>query len=1187
MAFNPTTNGVTNLLYKKNIGIVDAYPALNAFNEAAGNAKPIITQSRIQQSPVPTTLINDWVIDMSFNPPDWANDSIGNVYSGKRYVSATYPYMVKYVNVLLRPVNPGISYRFNTSGGDTNYCAQAIAPNYTPDGQYDIVVTLSASGLITSTTTPSTISVYKVLGGDTLYPWQFDIDAGYLTFVNAGSAAPYPLISSSQEVRISYYTYEGKFGTDSSGNSGSGTNTVTSLEPLLTQYVINPPPAPDMSLNAVSTPTCIYIPFSYPRQIIWGGLGLVPLINNVTIFYNGITSPHIDISRNILFEQGNYGVTPPYSNEYIQLLDLPRYDGSINAITGVVLTKNMPTLVGNTPVTSNGIYNNIVFPQDNSFNSVLSGNGYPTRNAYIYNDSSLNALITDPSNIVTVYYRNFSPYWNSNSLHFDVFLSIGLPSPPTNLITLNYQPTTTDASYGAPLYGDASNIGIPTPITNYKLTATYDSNTISFTPVIAPVTSVTYPIPPSSRYATMTGLYPDSSYNVYVEASNDGVNYGADSSLNYFSTTPIVLNTHLSPSAITTSNLSPYTAYSNVYIVDSGLPITPYPLLTRNVNRTFSPIQSYINDLLTRGKLGTSGTILMNLSATISGGVNSGIQLGPSVDYYGFDLSNNIISLQDITNNNIEIQTTSVVDYSSTTGYKGYYALANIKLIVQSTSTVCYTPSKDPYTLKLIRYSAFAGATSSIALDSSSTFIYYYDKAPSTLAIPNFKFTLNNPTINIFNKNPNGTFTNTTYVSGVIVLYNTIYFIADASGITGLDSYFYHNVIAKYTITQGLSTFVVNETNLNHITTGVISFQIVSPTSFYNNQNSQAGQMSTNGALTNFSTSISAKMTVYNIEGSSADSSVSGFNCICDPASVLLVYATLQQNGPGSVGGSGAPTGYRIFSDVTTLTFTNTTRTFSSPYTFTNAGYNSVSYSAIPYDNTWNIMRSDNSSTSYTGASFNAQYETQVANGLFVSSKLGFTSSYLDYRTYYYSDTSLNTVNYSVTDPNTTNYRWVTFAWSCPFSAYSTIPNGTSFNNLSLTLYGVSAPVIFNNIAYLDNTYSNKIEIYYRIEDDTNGFREPNNSLARYSSIWIAGNDTAGVQISTSNYATTSITNAYGIGSTSPSYATGSPPTLTFKLINPIPLSKTMQYPILIYFKIGLPKNSNCSFSNITLASVP
>lgn len=186
------------LLFKKNYGYPYARPGANLYSESAGNSAPRIYPSRqvFAQVVPPVAPYGSFSQDSQF-PSN----------KGVRLTNASFPHIIKYEKLLLKEVTPLYSFWYvdaTEAAPELNRLSNAIPPKY--DRTYDSY----AAYLYIDTGTGER----SVGPNDIDYPWLFDNDAGYITFLK-----PLPV---STVVKITFWRYEGVFGfTSDSGATGS------------------------------------------------------------------------------------------------------------------------------------------------------------------------------------------------------------------------------------------------------------------------------------------------------------------------------------------------------------------------------------------------------------------------------------------------------------------------------------------------------------------------------------------------------------------------------------------------------------------------------------------------------------------------------------------------------------------------------------------------------------------------------------------------------------------------------------------------------------------------------------------------------------------------------------------------------------------------------------------------------
>ena len=209
MTSYPTSQQISELLYKKFIGVPNAYPGTSYVVEFPDNSKNKITNNQVFIENIPSKAPTDITQDTTFVASSGRN--------GKKFKSTQYSYISYYEKLQLANVKTGKSYRYNISVRDENLCNNAIPFNYDPfDSSYNIRVhfKVKSTGQIIPT---------QIEPNDSIYPWIFDPDVGYLTFYGPTFLTDFiPLIS--------FWRYEGKllkdvpFGDIINNNSNNNNN---------------------------------------------------------------------------------------------------------------------------------------------------------------------------------------------------------------------------------------------------------------------------------------------------------------------------------------------------------------------------------------------------------------------------------------------------------------------------------------------------------------------------------------------------------------------------------------------------------------------------------------------------------------------------------------------------------------------------------------------------------------------------------------------------------------------------------------------------------------------------------------------------------------------------------------------------------------------------------------------------
>lgn len=179
------------ILYKKNLGIPTTFPGAQTTSEPTISALPsVIPDLQIFSQPIPSTAPTDLIEDASFV-------QVGNSL-GKRFISNSFPYIVKYENIQLTEQNTKLSYKgtYNLNGNTINLLRKTIPFNYDPLSSYNISINLfdgMTNKIISSAILPS----------------NYDRDAGFITFYGTDSNKTAYL----QKAPImTFWRYEGKMG---------------------------------------------------------------------------------------------------------------------------------------------------------------------------------------------------------------------------------------------------------------------------------------------------------------------------------------------------------------------------------------------------------------------------------------------------------------------------------------------------------------------------------------------------------------------------------------------------------------------------------------------------------------------------------------------------------------------------------------------------------------------------------------------------------------------------------------------------------------------------------------------------------------------------------------------------------------------------------------------------------------
>jgi hypothetical protein len=624
---------------------------------------------------------------------------------------------------------------------------------------------------------------------------------------------------------------------------------------------------------------------------------------------------------------------------------------STNPVTMIVLYKNnITTSYSNTSYNVNNI--------------TYTGYAY-----HVYNSTVATDITNNTTNTLTSWYENDSTFngINSSILEFLTFLGSGFPSKPGSLSVINPTSTTLYVSYTTPTNADTTNPGQGN-IVSYLVKYTYVGSSIRYPNGIVlsdPNFSKTVNTNPLTN-TTLTGLYPDSLYNVVVAATNNSGNTGPDSDIVSGTTT------YINPSLPITSITFTYSQYSNPstirFIKSDG---TTTNTLGTNVlvnNSTLvTNLTMPIHRVSNRGKLQASTGRLMRFTTDLDGSNSL------SIDYQGFGA----VPPSNVSNPVISMTSHSVIDnYSESSSFnQGFYLNARMNMTIQ-TSQIADGP-----TLHKVNFDQSFNLVGEASSSGSFSFYYTYPvtSVPNNVSLSSFGIASS-----YFRK-----------ISGINVLYSTPEITIDCSA-SNMGTYFYRTPLLTYTCSVGSNVTTKNESDLTNVNKqSYYPDNVLKPAIRFNSK------FNTNSLATIYATQMNLLVVANNIFGSSNSASINQ-NVIVDGPSNTLVYSTLAQNIPTS--GTNTP-GYRVWSAPTIQN--------NCP----DLKYNGTTYyKDISYNNAWDIT-----STSSNPGNYNVTTELLVSNGLFRTPGSG---GYLNYSTYLH-----NTLNYSGISSATGQFRFATFCW--------------------------------------------------------------------------------------------------------------------------------------------------------------
>jgi predicted acyltransferase (DUF342 family) len=934
----------------------------------------------------------------------------------------------------------------------------------------------------------------------------------------------------------------------------SGNTYVTNNFFLSGTSLLGPPP-PVIFGTPKSTSTSIYIPWSYPTLVPVGFINntYLPTITSIYVKFRGNYSPGGVYDTTVVNNAG--------TSSYI-----PITNTTDTNITGIILTKNTTGASG----------------YQSSYPWINSDGTTSTRNVYIHANANISTLITDANNnYVTAYYNNYSSTVNSSSVNFSILLSSSPPSTPQSAPTWNTSNAQTQGTtsitvpltFTSPLNVDSGDTGssatiqvydflystIGSPIcysTNKAIQTNVDGTDITVSGATAAInTSVTVSLP---------NLYPDCSYTFKVRAKNSSNTGYSD----YSAQSSAITTTYINPPALTaiptSMTISSTTAYNSVYKVTDTYATTPITNLFLSKPTDGTPILTFdtvIHAIGTRGN--TTSSALLAITANLTRGVST-IDTVPTVNFLGFGQAQPSGEKFNATPKAISITPGTVADGFTTTGAQGFYLKTtdNILKVYGNAFDASNSENKITLTLKQKNSAGTDIATPTVP----SPYTYYYDTAPGTPVFSSLAFTLTN--------NGSNRSAAAERLSGIWVLRGNSVGITITSTVANMGSYFYKSEFLNY---YQNGTRFGYETNLSKVTSTYTGNGFTGKSiTCTNNSN---GWDSTGTSYAKSISNLTAN--ANNIATNTTSSPANSITAIVDNTNFSYISNdSIQIIGTSS---AGAVVGYRVWSGSVLTTGSVLSNTILVPrFTHYNTTTSTnIGYINMQYQHSWNLVTTSNS-TSYN---FNYGYgtnsssfsvtadgtqELMVANGAYQANNSDYN---INYATYYYGTSQLNTLNYSnyktLTTSNTAGYRFATFAWN--ISGLS-----SSYNYLNVVINGASYTEKVNGLLYSDAT--NKVLLFYRIEDGTTsntynlGYTTGSNPSTP-ASYWISFNDSNDTFATSGCSALVSNSNYYVIpGDNKPYYTVPSISSNTVKA--DLRYTTSNLFNCYIYVRIGISTNS-------------
>ena len=901
---------------------------------------------------------------------------------------------------------------------------------------------------------------------------------------------------------------------DALADLGLGSTKEKSNDVFIRNNFIDPPDyIESKNISVLQSSSDIYITFEYPKQINYG-FGLLPVVSNLNFLINSGT--------------GHTGFTGMASPQFIKTAST----SSVVQCIDISKTKSM----GETGMNNNKIYYTIPYKESGDFDvTIWYGNGNILSNktyvsvagGYMISgtpsapDGNRAPPNTQTDNSITFRFRGSTQIdqndlSSSANLQFKVFYT-----PTENLYK----------------FGGAVGLGVTGM---YLGTLTNTS--------VTPNTSISY----TNGYfnagnstglyyrGDITGIYPDTKYNIQVDASNTlstgFVSYNFD----------VITNPAPAPSFVSSgSNLVTLPGLFSGRTISGGTLVTN--ILRHGTGSSFSQTFPIHNAISSRGA--TGATPLVTFMSSVTG--PAGTITGPSASYTGFGASY-VYGTSSV--NNINMTLSTPTDVTGLAGYNGYYLRGNVTTAMPTTLTNGLAASAMPYALSVT--GTYSSSNSAVSTNYYAPF-YYDGQLPSQPSING------TPTLSI-------TSAVTGMECGITVVTSSLVASLTVPGVTGIGNIFYNsNNILTYAGSFG--------TLSSNGETGLSNANLVSGAyTFTSNLTITALPVFRQSAITFGVTPFN----LYGIGGSSKSATTTDMIFI-DSNSVANSLISFPGSYTNQISFSSSTSFVRVYSttDPTACTKRPSSSTIND-ITINNNG-TATSYSAFLYDNTQSLSSIGyGNELLYTGL-------LSSSSSIFVGGpSLTYYINYNELAGGYKYNTN---ANYSGIR---TGIRYVTFAWRVNPSVFSsTTPIGT----LTFTLQGVVGMTVTSGTVYPTGS-STPLFIYYRVEDSSSLNLPTNRPAPCITTFWINANDTVGSSgslINSSNCYNVNESNAsvpYYIGVTPPN-ATGTT-TITlpaktggfgFSSSN-IPASGN-NTPVYVYLRIGLPiQTSNLYFTNVTCA---
>jgi hypothetical protein len=341
-----------------------------------------------------------------------------------------------------------------------------------------------------------------------------------------------------------------------------------------------------------------------------------------------------------------------------------------------VLTDNTQYLPSSNPITTL----KLVKHTDTANTGYVAGS-----DTYIYKYSSTTNWYSNAVNVSIWYENNNTGAPNKLVTTIGPFTSGGRAGIPQSVSLDTNNATTPTIKFRAPALYDVSNNVAPSgqtlyyeirivPVSTLRATTTLTGASTTFpnqslNDILQELYSTT-----STDFGTTyipftaTGLFPSTTYDVYVKASNDNTTFSAETSAYNFTTLPPTLND--TNYAIAFNSATIKAAGNTYYLSGNHATLRSEPLILRTNAAVFNQISNF--NIHNTNNRGLTSQNICTLTCTA---YNDGVQHGQTIaSLDGFNNQNSNITSQDT----IEIIVGTETDANTISNLKGYYKQIDI-----------------------------------------------------------------------------------------------------------------------------------------------------------------------------------------------------------------------------------------------------------------------------------------------------------------------------------------------------------------------------------------------------------------------------------------------------------------------------------------------------------------------------